>query len=763
MNEVSASAHSDTDIPVVERASATEELLPPLTRSSLSFLCDSGGISPTAWSKALDFCGFRPDGSAWLAYWRQVSILGGVLFFLAGLICFIAWNWGDMRPFQRMGLVGLVVAGGGIGAVIRGLDTRLGQALLLTCGVAMGPMLAVFGQTYQTGAELWELFRVWTVLLVLLAIAGKQAGLWFASWLSGNVFVALWLGRSLSSPFDAFSQFFVLPEWLLVIACAVALWEWAARRAGQKESRAWLRSRWLPRLLFFDLIVRTTSYLIITIFDAYYVADGLVLWLPHQFVVLFAVIIACLSCWWYRKKEPDLFMLASLLGAGTVILIAVLAKSELFFDAGVVTAFLLWGLLIAGITAGLAKILLHLQRSMAVEQKSEAATGFSNSSGFTVFGRARPDVSWQALWKNLQAHGAVQAEDSLPRLEEPISPWYIRLLLSLGGWLTALLFVCFLGFLLFATLGIDSYEWLSILVVSVPILFVGRMLVAGNQIFSRHFGFALSITGSVGIAISLFLTFDKPMLACFALAVLLVGISIFMRAAAYTFLAAASICGCVAIGISFLLYEGLGDGLSAHLVSIAVNLSTLWWILVGLGLAYFCMREGKWRGSSRGPIADAWFFGAYAGMLLFQIAALGLPYGLNHFLSIPVIGAAGIGLGAAVGTACVAFFLTRKRSWQVRAAVMIGMVIFIVLSRYQPGATLAVFGLVLARQLGNAVMQGFVLAYLLAYMIFYYYNLAVPFSMKSAYLTITGVLLLLLALILQIWKTKMSKQEASHA
>ncbi|MFT4301840.1 MAG: DUF4401 domain-containing protein [Desulfovibrio sp.] len=745
--------------PVVEHASTVEEFLPPLTRGSLSSLCDSGGISSSAWSKALDFCGFRPDGSAWLAYWRQVSLLGGVLFFLAGLICFIAWNWGDMRPFERMALVGLVVAGGGIGAVVRGLDTRLGQALLLTCGVAMGPMLAVFGQTYQTGAELWELFKVWTILLVLLAIAGKQAGLWFASWLSGNVFVALWLGRSLSSPYDAFSQFFVLPEWLFVIACAVALWEWAARKAGQKESRAWLRSRWLPRLLFFDLIARTTFYLIIVIFDAYYVADGLVLWLPHQFVALFAVSIAGLSWWWYRKKEPDLFMLASLLGAGTVILIAVLAKSELFFDAGVVTAFLLWGLLIAGITAGLAKILLHLQRSMVSEQKSEGATSF----GFAVFGRARPDVSWQTLWKDLQAQGAVQADDSLPRSGDPASPWYIRLLLSLGGWLSALLLVCFFGFLLFATLGIDSYEALSILVVSVPVLFLGRTLAAGNKIFSRHFGFALSITGSVGMSIFLFLTFDKPMLACFALAVLLVGISIFMRAATYTFLAAATISGCVAIGISFLLYGGMGDGFSAHLASIAVNLSTLWWVLIGLGLAFFCVREEKWRGSLRGPIADAWFFGFYAGMLIFQIIALGLPYGLNHFLSMPVIGAGGIGLGASVGTACVAFSLTRKRSWQVRAAVMTGMVIFIVLSRYQPGAALAVFGLVLARQLGNAVMQGFVLAYLLAYMIFYYYNLAVPFSMKSAYLTITGVLLLLLALILHIWKVKISKQEASHA
>ena len=152
-------------------------VLPPLTKAALNTLCDAGVISTVAWQRAVEFCGFRPDGKAWLAYWRQMFLLGGALFFLAGVICFIAWNWGAMTPFARMALTGALVAGSGLGAVLLGPDTRLGQVLLLACGIAMGPMLAVFGQTYQTGAELWELFRVWTALLVLLALAGRQAGL----------------------------------------------------------------------------------------------------------------------------------------------------------------------------------------------------------------------------------------------------------------------------------------------------------------------------------------------------------------------------------------------------------------------------------------------------------------------------------------------------------------------------------------------------------------------------------------------------------
>ena len=72
-------------------------------------------------------------------------------------------------------------------------------------------------------------------------------------------------------------------------------------------------------------------------------------------------------------------------------------------------------------------------------------------------------------------------------------------------------------------------------------------------------------------------------------------------------------------------------------------------------------------------------------------------------------------------------------------------------------------GLALARQMGSVVMQGFVLAYLFAYMVFYYYSLAVPFSLKSLYLVATGLGLLAVALVLRLWQAKHTAGEASHA
>ena len=165
----------------------------------------------------------------------------------------------------------------------------------------------------------------------------------------------------------------------------------------------------------------------------------------------------------------------------------------------------------------------------------------------------------------------------------------------------------------------------------------------------------------------------------------------------------------------------------------------------------------------RGQSADAWFFGAYTGMLLIQIWSLGLSYDFRAILNLPVWGAGGMGLGAAAAVAVLILFLTKKQSMTARVAGMASVPLLFALGWYLPGTALALLGLVMARQMGNAVMQGAVLVYFFAHMIFYYYTLAVPFSTKSTYLVASGLVLLLLALVLRVWQTKSSIEEAGRA
>ena len=766
-------------------------VLPPLTKTALNTLCDTGVISTVAWQRAVEFCGFRPDGKAWLAYWRQMFLLGGALFFLAGVICFIAWNWGAMTPSARMALMGALVAGSGLGAVLLGPDTRLGQVLLLACGIAMGPMLAVFGQTYQTGAELWELFRVWTVLLVLLALAGRQAGLWFAAWISANIFAALWLGRSLSSPLDALGQFFMVPEWLVAIACAIACWEWMTRRAAARlqqnlddagddagnnpgqnidqskntahaHAQAWLCSRWMPRLLFFDMVSRTTFFLIATIFGLYFRVEQM-LWLSPNFVVGFALVVAGFSWWWYRTRQPDLFMLAALLAAGAAVLLSALAEAELFFSAGSMATFLLWGLLVTGVTAGLAKILLHLQRSMMTSPRQEAETVAFFPS---ILARATAGNNWQTLWAHLQAGAFVplnqSLSDALGRLGAQPSPWYVRGMLAFGGWVAAVFFIAFFGFLLFESLGISSNEELTVFAASVPVLLMGRVLLARQQLFARHFGFALVIAGTVGLAIALCASIRPEGLACFALAGVLLVLGILMGNAGYAMLAAIVIGNSVALGIAF-SYGYARNGFAASETGGAVELFSLWWALVCAGLACYCLREHRWRGTARGNVTEGWFYGFYASVLIFEMFTLAPAYSLASDMGLPGLTSGYLGLAPALAVAALAYWLGKGAGRPARLLTMAGMLLVFALSWYLPGAGLALLGLTLARRMGNVVMQGFVLAYLFAYMVFYYYSLAVPFSQKSIYLMATGLGLLALALILRLWQAKAAAREAAHA
>ena len=315
-------------------------------------------------------------------------------------------------------------------------------------------------------------------------------------------------------------------------------------------------------------------------------------------------------------------------------------------------------------------------------------------------------------------------------------------------------------------LQISSNEELIIFVASMPMLLLGRVLLPREHILARHFGFAMSIAGTAGVSISLCLSVTPEGLACFALAAVLFVLSILMRNAGYTGLAAVVIGNSVTVGIAF-YYGQMGAGLAAHIenggVGGPVGLLSLWWTLVCAGLAYYCLREDTWRGASRGKQAEAWFYGLYASALIFQVCTLAPAYSLTREMGLPGLTAGYLGLGAALAVTALVICLSRGAGKAERLLAMAAIPLVFALSWYLPGVGLALLGLALARQMGSVVMQGFALAYLAAYMVFYYYSLAVPFSLKSLYLVATGLGLLAVALVLRLWQAKNTAGRAAHA
>ncbi|MEM6456810.1 MAG: DUF2157 domain-containing protein, partial [Acidobacteriota bacterium] len=102
-----------------------------------------------------------------LARWLDHGLLFlGLGLALSGVVFFFAYNWEGMHRLVKLGLVEAGIAAAFSVAALSGLSGLRGKLALLTSSVLVGVCLAVFGQVYQTGADPWELFASWALLIL---------------------------------------------------------------------------------------------------------------------------------------------------------------------------------------------------------------------------------------------------------------------------------------------------------------------------------------------------------------------------------------------------------------------------------------------------------------------------------------------------------------------------------------------------------------------------------------------------------------------
>lgn len=126
----------------------------------------------------------RADWHHWLD--RALLILGTALL-CAGIIVFFAFNWAELHKFTKFGLVGGLLTLLAAFALLRPAGDMVGRSALAGAQVVSGVLMAVIGQTYQTGADAWQLFALWTLLAVPWALAARAAPHWWIVLVVGNV------------------------------------------------------------------------------------------------------------------------------------------------------------------------------------------------------------------------------------------------------------------------------------------------------------------------------------------------------------------------------------------------------------------------------------------------------------------------------------------------------------------------------------------------------------------------------------------------
>lgn len=128
-----------------------------------------------------------PALATWLP--RGVAVLAAALGGL-GVVFWVAANWDTLGRFGRFALLQGFFAAMCLGALWRPA-ARAPLALLAL--LTIGGLFAYFGQTYQTGADPWQLFALWALLALPLCLAARSDVLWAPWTLVAMTAVSLWM------------------------------------------------------------------------------------------------------------------------------------------------------------------------------------------------------------------------------------------------------------------------------------------------------------------------------------------------------------------------------------------------------------------------------------------------------------------------------------------------------------------------------------------------------------------------------------------
>ena len=305
-------------------------------RNDILEWAEDGRIEPHNVEAALRTADVIPNGTAWRRFIGDLFIWLGAALIAAGIVFFLAYNWQELGRFAKFILVEALLAAAVAISWFYGLEKTVGKASLLAASLVTGALLALFGQTYQTGADPWELFAVWALLILPWVLTARLAALWLI-WLALINVAATLYGMVLRGFFGWFGDHRSL-LWSLFMLNTIALLIWESLALYGID---WLRPRWGARTVATVNGICASILAVWWVFEArdigYAALPIYLLWMGTAY-------------WFYRYRLPDLYVLAAGVLSAIVVITALLSRYLLHDShAG---GFLLIGLVIIGLSAG---------------------------------------------------------------------------------------------------------------------------------------------------------------------------------------------------------------------------------------------------------------------------------------------------------------------------------------------------------------------------------------------------------------------------
>ncbi|MBH0311834.1 GDYXXLXY domain-containing protein [Alcaligenes faecalis] len=316
-----------------------------------------------------------------------------VLLLASGLVTWIAANWENWGHVAKFALAqGAVLVSAGLALLFRrrsggwGHDLGVPAALTGLAAVATGGLLALIGQTYQTGADPWQLFALWTVLIIPWVFTVRSvflSVLWLvlintALYLWIDVARLGWFGRSYTT-----QTLLALAVNALLLLAAETIW-----RARHDPWRIVPRVAAIAVGFFIGAQVMEGNFLL-----------GLVL-----FLVLYGI---------YHYRRPDLLImsLASFGAYGSLSMLIIEYAAD---------AFLLIVVVIVGLGLGLLRF---LQQQVVQWRRTHGREAAATQASVNTAMAASPAASTADNLANAQASVQADAQDS-----DEHHPWYLRVI-----------------------------------------------------------------------------------------------------------------------------------------------------------------------------------------------------------------------------------------------------------------------------------------------------------------------------------------------
>ncbi len=307
-----------------------------------------GHIPPDKVQTALDIADITPNQRQWRQFLDKLLLANGGGLFLFGVVFFFAFNWQAITRFHKFAMIEALVLAS-LWAYSHWFNRPSAKVFIMAASVFVGVLLAFFGQTYQTGADTWQLFATWAMLISPWVFLAQLGALWLLWLVLINLSIVLYhqvfhglFGVIFSSEAMQLSLF-------IFNTLALVCWELAAKRYE------WLQGRNEARLLAIASAFSITWLMLQAIFSHH----------PYAVEIVFAYPVWLMLAYWvYRRRIADLFMLA--LSSLTLIIIttAFIAKHFMHSDGAAFFSLAIW-------VIALSSVFIHWLHNIAKEGQHE--------------------------------------------------------------------------------------------------------------------------------------------------------------------------------------------------------------------------------------------------------------------------------------------------------------------------------------------------------------------------------------------------------